>query len=336
MWRTATDVTDPKQLKAAYDLWPIEPFAVFMPMIQTMLGETSFGADIKTTDSVSFAGKMAAGLVGFLAPPIVQKYGFKLENPGGAIIPMSDVLSNNGGQMTLPKGVTATMGGLLATTLTALGGTKIGLGGAGLATAAGAAGMLGGMAGYEMNTRRLMTDLGLSEHPNETVLDSKGDWTLDFFANTFLGVNKSWKGSAGNAEFQMALRQQRFEEQRSVAKRSYIDALRNGRDSQAMQMIKIIRDSFVKQWTVPGSEESGTARGHNEFLNWMERTTKELSKNPQFRSLSEDQILFRMRALRGQSGEMTRMNQARAAELRAELDMRRMGKARDLKIRVTE
>ena len=59
---------------------PIEPMAILQPMLAIMTGEDQFGRPVDPEVGGGLA-KTFAGLIGFLAPPIIQKYGFKITTP---------------------------------------------------------------------------------------------------------------------------------------------------------------------------------------------------------------------------------------------------------------
>lgn len=63
------------------DYAPAEPFAIIRPLIEILQGRGSFGQEVRTegiTDSIT---KTMAGYIGFVAPPWIQKYGFKVTTP---------------------------------------------------------------------------------------------------------------------------------------------------------------------------------------------------------------------------------------------------------------
>jgi hypothetical protein len=309
--------------QTAKDLTPVEPFAVFLPLLELYSGRGSFGQEIQSKSGVSFASKMALGLLGHLAPPVIQKYGMKLEGPGGAIIPMGDIHEANGGQMTLPKSVTATMYGLAAGGLTFMGGRGgLGLKGAQLAGATALAGGTAGLAGGEINTRRLMTDLGIMPDPRT---QEYGDWTMDFLANSFFGLSKSWKVSPGQAIYNQNLRSKRFMEIRKVSVKELRDAINSGSESDARASIAEIYKTYVY-------EHGDTQAAMREFMAWGSRTMKSLKGLPIYAGISEERLLGQISALREANAEKTKIRRQQLAELRAELQRRQLSKASGLKV----
>jgi hypothetical protein len=59
---------------------PIDPMAILQPMLAIMKGEDQFGRPVDPEVGGGLA-KTIAGAIGFLSPPIIQKYGFKITTP---------------------------------------------------------------------------------------------------------------------------------------------------------------------------------------------------------------------------------------------------------------
>lgn len=309
--------------QTAKDLTPVEPFAVFLPLLDLYSGRGSFGQEIQAKSGISFANKMALGLLGHLAPPVIQKYGMKLEGPGGALVPMGDTHDANGGQMTVPKYVTSTLFGLSAAGLTFLG-ARGGLGarGAGLIGSTALSGGVGAMAGAEINTRRLMTDLGIMPDPRT---GEYGDWTLDFLANSFFGLNKSWKVSPGQAIYNQNLRSKRFGEMRKVSVKELRDAIGAERRGAALSALAEIYKTYVY-------EHGDTQAAKREFMDWGQRTIKSMEGLRIYSGVSEERLLGQISALRAANEELTKIRRQQLAELRAELQQRQLRKASGLKV----
>jgi hypothetical protein len=306
----------------AKEMTPVEPFAVFMPLLDLYSGRGQFGEEIQASSGIQFANKLALGLLGHLSPPIMQKYGMKLEGPGGAVIPMGDSFDANGGQMTLPKYVTSTFWGLSAAGLTAFGAGRLGAKGAALLGSAALSGVVGGMAGAEMNTRRLMTDLGISP---DYRTEEYGDWTLDFFANSLFGLNKSWKASPQQSLYNESVRQKRFIELRKGPVKSFRDAIIAGRESDAKATIGDIYKTYVY-------EHGDTNFARREFLDWAVRTTKSIQGLPIYDGMSDEQLRVKYAAILESWKEASNVEKRIAAELRSTHQERAARRATDVKI----
>jgi hypothetical protein len=310
----------------AKDLFPVEPFAVFTPLLELYAGRGSFGREINDAKSgIDYAGKMALGLLGHLSPPIMQKYGMKLDDSNGNPIEMAEIFESNGGQSTLPRAITATFGGLALGGLSFLG-AKSGLGVA-AKTAAGSAalaGAIGAGAGHSINMSRLMEDLGLNPNPRTGQM---GDMTLDFVANSFFGLNKSWRSDPLQAEYQQTLRNKQTAELRASSVKQFRDAITNGRASSAAAILAEIKKTYIYQY-------GDTKIADVEFIEWSQRMMRDIGSLPIYGGVSEKELVMRINALRAANAEKYKMQRARLAENRAEFLRRQLKKANGLKVMV--
>jgi hypothetical protein len=305
--------------QTAKDLAPVEPFAVFMPLLDLWSGRGAFGQELKARSNMEYANKMALGLLGHLMPPIIQKYGMKLQSEGGFMYPMGDIHDNNGGMQTLPDYVGTTFGGLSMGTLTFLGGRKLkGVGALGLGAATALSAATGAAAGTEINTRRFMTDMGILPDPRTR---EQADWTLDFLANSFFGVNKSWKASPKQSIYNQKIRDRRFAPLRQIALRELKDAISVGSESRARVALSEIRKLFTLQY-------ADTEMGGRKFLEWADETTSKLSQLPIFSGISQERTQARRNALQAIQPELNRYQRAELAEWTAQNRMNRLDKTR--------
>lgn len=76
-----TDTVPWKDMQGALEQMPAEPLAILKPLLDIVSGETAYGTPIGAEDTSDQVGKAIAGLIGFVAPPIIQKYGFKITTP---------------------------------------------------------------------------------------------------------------------------------------------------------------------------------------------------------------------------------------------------------------
>jgi hypothetical protein len=333
-----------EKLQAIKDLSPVEPLAIVMPLLELYSGRGSFGRELEARSGMEGMGKAALGLLGFLSPPIMQKYGMKLEGPDG-VVNMADIHGDNGGQMTLPKSSVATFTGLAAAGLTFLGASKM-LGakaGARVAAKAGGAvalaaakkasrvtagklavgaGAAVGLAGSEMNTQRLMVDLGILP---DVRTGEKGDWTLDFFANSFFGLNKSWKVGAKNALYNEAIKRKRWEPMRKAATKDWMRAVKAGNQSSIMSALSEVHQTMDLEW---GDTETANLKMNE----WIGRHVKMINRLPMFASMSEEWIDTRLKALNSLGPEKSKIVRQQIVEMMSELRMRNLNKASKLKI----
>ncbi|KKN92380.1 hypothetical protein LCGC14_0208710 [marine sediment metagenome] len=70
-----------QDLPGLLEQMPAEPLAILKPMISAFTGETPYGEPAGDGTIGGGISKTIAGMLGFLAPPILQKYGLKMSTP---------------------------------------------------------------------------------------------------------------------------------------------------------------------------------------------------------------------------------------------------------------
>jgi hypothetical protein len=70
-----------QDLPGLLEQMPAEPLAILKPMISAFTGETPYGEPAGDGTVLGGLSKTIAGMLGFLAPPILQKYGLKMSTP---------------------------------------------------------------------------------------------------------------------------------------------------------------------------------------------------------------------------------------------------------------
>jgi hypothetical protein len=70
-----------KDIRGMIEQSPAEPLAILKPLVAAFSGETPYGEPVGSGGVSSGLAKTFAGMVGFLAPPLIQKYGLKLTTP---------------------------------------------------------------------------------------------------------------------------------------------------------------------------------------------------------------------------------------------------------------
>lgn len=63
------------------DVIPAEPLSILRSILDVSAGKGAFGEPIASKGPTDTMSKMLAGMIGFLAPPVIQKYGFKVTTP---------------------------------------------------------------------------------------------------------------------------------------------------------------------------------------------------------------------------------------------------------------
>jgi len=320
-------------MQTAMNLTPVEPFAVAMPVLEALTGKSDFGEPIETNSMTQTFSKAMLGMVGFLSPPMLQKYGMKLTGPQLNPVAMTEIFEKNGGRMTLPKAVTATFGGLAASTISFLGAgaamKTAGLAGTALKAAQGAqkltagiSGAVGALAGSEVNVKRLMVDLGIDEDPKD---DEKANWTLDFFANTFFGLNKSWKSNPKQGRYQENLRSKDFAEMRRGPMKQFMDAIKSGRPDLAKAQIAAIRKLFTYEY-------ADTEIAAEKYMDWAERTAKQMGSLAIFAGISEEKLMASADALHSTRPVSTKYRRQQIADANSEIRRRYLNQAKGLTV----
>ncbi len=70
-----------QDLQGMIEQMPAEPLAILKPMIDAMSGEDAFGNPVGDGTVHGGVAKAIAGTIGLMAPPVIQKYGFKTTTP---------------------------------------------------------------------------------------------------------------------------------------------------------------------------------------------------------------------------------------------------------------
>jgi len=325
--------TGGETVKGAYNMLPVEPFAVFTPVLDVAMGRNSYGEEIEAGSAPAFAGKMALGMLGHLSPSMMQKWGMKLPGPDGNPIEMAEIFEKNGGQSTLPKAITAGFGGLLLGGLTFMGtknlnaGKAAGLAGANMVATAGA-GTVGALAGAEVNINRLKHDLGLTKDYNKNI---PGEWTQDVVGNNLFGVTKSWRSSPEATSLHRNLRKRDVTKQKTLINKNFSKAMSDGSESRTSAQIGAMYKLMLREY---GDAPTATLK-HRE---WLERQVRNANRHSQFSKMSDetlDKLVAEGRAPADAAGlEKTRIQKQEQAEWAVERSNRDLGKAKGLTIQV--
>lgn len=307
--------------RTSLDLLPVTPFAVGMPLLELYSGRGSFGEEIQGKGAGNYFAKTALGLMGFVSPPMMQKYGMKINGPEGNPIDLADIHERNGGLMSHPKGITATFFGIAAAGLTALGGRRLqalkgitNLSTAGVAGLAAGAGLFGGTAGYAVNSTRLFSDLGIIEDPSSK---RKGNHSLDFLARNFFGVSKSFPGSEQNRVRAERERFVAFEDIRKMYGKDMYAAVARNDIPSALRIATEVRNSFMHEY---GNVPEADLR----FREYMKGIQEGMPKSPEFRTISDEELMIMIEASKAAGDEKNKFQEQYVRALQAELTKRKM------------
>lgn len=270
----ATTLHEPRTAQDLIDISPLEPFSVLKPMIDVMMGKGAFGREIPVEGPGQAVAKAALGMAGFLSPPIVQKYGMNLSAPDGSFLPTSEFLGKDIEVSGTPSAVATGLGtaGLVGYA------TKSPL----LAAATGA---LGALAGSQINTKRLMVDLGIESNPRT---GQAGNPVYDLLFNSFAGLPKSWKADPKQRLFNEAIRDRNFSEVRSYHIKNIRSSLESGRPEAARAPMQKIFNSFLMQYLDP-------AKAQQKFEEYIARHIREFKRLPMLRGISEARLRDKLR-----------------------------------------
>ena len=262
----------PMAARELMELSPIQPLSIIKDLMDVISGTTGFGTDIPAIDQLDPISKAALGLVAFVSPSWMQKYGLRFTEPEGRFIPTENLF---GRDIRVPKEVTATAGALI--------GGAVGLQGGLLGGAAGA--LIGGLAGSEMNFHRLLVDIGLKE---DSITGKPGNPIYDVLFNTFTGGAKNYGASPNVRLVNEAFRAKKFQRARGALLTRYRDQLSADDLEGAEQTLAQIYASFTAQHLNP---EKATL----EYEEWVVRNIKVIRQHPALRSLSEEELIEGLR-----------------------------------------
>lgn len=251
-----------------YETLPVQPFSIFKPIMDVMSGQTAFGEPIPHTSGWDQGGKIWAGLVGFMSPPAVQTYGFKITDPDSSF-----------GWMGLASGAAA--------------GAYLGARAGGGLPGAVAGAALGGLTGANVNVARVGIDTGMTMEPRTMHLKEA---PLDFILNNF-GAVKSYAALPENqVAAEVSIRRELGAIRTSLNKQAQFEML-NG-DESAKDTLAKVQATFSQQYPLDPK------RASNEFSDWMDRFLDGVGESPMMRGMSKDEMKKMQRQLRKTDGDI--------------------------------
>lgn len=258
-------------VQKAMELSPLgQPLAIMEPLLFTMTGKTAYGEEIGAADFTDQVGKVTAGLVGFMAPPMVQKYGYKITTP----------------EPTGAAKAALAAGGAVA-------GAALGARAGGLGAAIGGA-ITGGVLGAVANPSRVPQDLGQTFNPRTM---QKSDPFADFLINNF-GAVKSYAATP----------EQRASNEKTVAKeyqqiRTHLKKLAenhaiNGDEKETAKYLSMIQGTYTRQY------EGDPRTAARKFSEFSEKFVDKAGTSPVFKGMSKEDIKRKIRQNRGITEEV--------------------------------
>lgn len=259
---TDNPYAEPTDMRGVMDLSPLEPFAILMPIYDTMTGKSSFGKEIPVEGLSDAVAKSAAGLFGMMSPPWVQKYGMKTGQPGGNLYSMSDVSLMG-------------MGGLAGA---AAGAALAGPAGAAIGAAAGGAGLA------TFDPTRLKEDLGLQINAST---GERGNPVYDVLMNSFTGLGKNWRITPEQRAFNEKLRDNHLKELRTYLKKQMTQAAHSEDMDAFNAAIGKYHRTYIQQYDDPVTAQS-------KFTDGMDRLLGEIHSHPLLRRFSLEDLQKRL------------------------------------------
>lgn len=254
-------------LHKSIEMLPVEPFAVYKPLLETFLGRDAWGNEMKSTGLSDSISKTIAAYIGFVSPPWVQKYGFKTTSPD---------IANYMSDWWVPSAVTA-FGAWAGFAGGGLPGAAL-VGGAAALTSRG----IPGVFPSPMNISRMYQDAGLIRDPYSHTL---GTASQDIFFNN-IGVFKNWRIFPETKLMNEKNLDQTYRDNRTALTRELRYALENVReegdtwDQQLKKIVKKVKASFDDQY------EGDKTRADMAFWNWVRTQSSNMGKHPSLRGIS--------------------------------------------------
>jgi hypothetical protein len=258
-------------MRQIIDLSPLEPFSVLRPLFDVAYGQGSFGEPIISDGPGQSIGKAALGLLGFLSPPVIQKYGMSLRSPNNQIMPTESILG-----FDVDAGTVGAVTGVAA-------GAGLGLMTGSAAIGAGAA-AIGGLAGSQVNVNRIFTDMGLQE---DARTGKPGNIVYDFLLNSFSGVSKSWKATPQQRLLNESIREGNFQEIRTMYTKNLRQASFSGNEGEVNESLQRVFNTFIMQYDDP-------AQAQLKFTEWANRQLDAIGTLPRLRGFSRDELEMKL------------------------------------------
>jgi hypothetical protein len=247
---------EPHGLKDMLDLSPMEPFATLMPIMNVLMQRGSFGEDMPVSGPTDAMAKATMGMIGFMSPPLMQKYGMKVGDPNTGFFD----LAGGAGRLSAMA-----LGGGIGY---AAGGIKGAAAGAGLGLAAGA------------NTIRLQEDLGFRKN---VTTGQEGNIIFDGLLNSTLGIGVSYKATPEQRLFNEKMRRDRFGDMRRVYQKQMDYAILNGREDMFNESLSNLSRSFSTEYLNP-------VQATEKFGEYAKRRLDKIGKHPQLKAYSQEQL----------------------------------------------
>jgi hypothetical protein len=286
---------EPHDMRGMMDISPMEPFGVLMPLIDTFMGDAGYGQEIPVTGASDAISKSLMGFAGFLAPPMMQRYGMRVGGTDTGLLSLDSVGPHLGGAI--------------------VGGAAGLVSGGPVAAAYGAGG--GFLAG--VNTSRLEEELGLI--PKGTTMEP-GNPVYDIFLNQWMGM-KTWKATPEQKLFNEKLRNDRFMEGRKVYQNNMDIAIASGDEAMFNENLGKIHRTFLQEFANP-------VVANQKYGEYLERRVDKLGAHPQLRRYSMEELkILLQESIAFAEKHRTKAAQRKVQAIREEVMFREINRERN-------
>lgn len=261
-------------VKDVTDVIPAEPLAILKPLLETLVGRDQYGNDMVTGGFGDSIKKTIAGYIGFMTPPIIQKYGYGTATPDVAAF----------GNEWTDGAIVASAAAVLGLAIQKKTGVPVfkGIGNVSKKSL-GKAAIIGGLLGSTTDVSRIYTDTGISRDP----YGREGTTAQDAFFNN-IGLMRSYRSTPEQRIANEGLMKRHIQEVRSYLGRQLRFAAENGDDEMLGSVLKKIHVSFKAQY-----EDAALAQ--KRYGDFLEEYASSIGQHPSLKSLSKEELIRRIR-----------------------------------------
>lgn len=254
--------------KDVIDIAPAEPFAIARPLLETFFGKNEYGDDAFTGGFGDSIKKTIAGYIGFLAPPLIQRFGYNSATPDVALF----------GNEWTGGAIAAAAGGAMALALSKKAGVPLI---SGIKTASKAA-ALGAVAGSTADVSRLYTDTGIRKDIYGRQANPAQDALLTVF-----GVARNYPSRPETQIGNEGVFDRHIQEVRSYIGRQVGFHSANGMDEALLKDLKDVQVTFKAQY-------NDASLAQRRYQDWLEQYLSSIGTHPALRGMSQEEILQRL------------------------------------------
>jgi hypothetical protein len=260
------------RIKDVWDVAPAEPFSIARPLVETFFGKDQYGNDAFTGGFGDSIKKAVAGYIGFLAPPLIQRFGYNTATPDIAIY---------GNEWTSGT-IVGAAAGVLGLAIAKKTGLPLGQGIKSGIKTAGKAAAVGAVAGSTADVSRLYTDTGIKKDIYGRTANPAQDAMLTVF-----GVARSYPSRPETQIANEAAFDHHIQEVRSYIGRHVRFYAENGDDEKLLQALKEIQITFKAQY-------NDAPLAQKRYRDWLEYYASSIGTHPALRAMSQEELVRRI------------------------------------------